>query len=686
MNNKPKRKSKPSQTKTMTEQIIPEIGRGMVRNQFKDYRFIESVMELVMNAWDWGATELIIQSSKDSITFTDNGIGMDENNRHAFCCLNLSTACSEGKLGRFDTGTKKLLFSHGCVVEVWTVPQNDPDHVYYFSLSSDDYEDQIWDKKPVSVKCMAKKDKTWTSPFNQGSIIRYSRFQHTRDISTGEILRDAISARVASSRYAQIWVDGQTLEKREILAKPFLLTEQDPRLGKITLELYRPAKRRQKDQVSVGALDIGICRLTDFMDLLSSKDADRIPSVYRFHQVCGLILFEALSEFRAESSKSFDPRLNESGLVELILQFLCRHENRVRETLGLTQEQQNTEAFDSAARVVIEACDRAFNPEGTIPPGDNGYKPSDPTSPTEDAEDLPQPKHYPAISLRLPRHEFSLGEKFQVDCLTVKKYVSEHEKIRWHFDKKSVADCEISSDTRSVVITLGRNLGTFNISASVVDKPDLIATERYRVVAKRRMHLHSNEFHQKAGLPLLLTIHNSDLTSGNIAWEATGGQLENTTGLRNTYQCGFTPGTYRVKVWDKQNPSLSDEATIIIEHGQKLIKIRDHWFRLQTFNLKAANSGDEGMVFFREGTKVHDICVDCGHITYQFASQHAALTALLLKEIAFGYPRFVWLRLQDHGQDVFSTHAMTDLMHSWENQGSVIMEELSQQLSSGNKS
>ena len=681
-----KRSSKPRSThksqkskSRIAQQVKVSVGRGFFSSQFNSYLFIEAVMELIMNAFDWDATELIVQSSKDSITFTDNGVGMDENNRTAFCCINHSTAKSAGKLGKFDTGTKKLLFSHGGLVEVWTVPVDDPDNVYYFSLNSDSYEDMIWDgNKQITIEVWPK-SQDWPSPFDHGSVIRYSQFKLTKGILSGEILRDAISARVASSRYHQIWVDGQTLEQREIHAKPFLMTEQDPRLGKITVELYRPTNRRQRDTVSLGALDIGMCKISDFKELIGSKDAARLPSVFSFQDVCGLLLFEGLSQFRAESSKTFDPRLNDSGLVELIIQFLIRIEERVRETLGLTRVQQDSEAFDSAVKVVYEVCHKAFNPGNEAPPVDNTPGQHNPDE--DDADpDGPRPRNREPIKLYKPRREFSFGEKVVIRCGTNPKYVGDDEKVQWHIDLKSVADYEISKDTRTATLTIGNNPGSFSISASVIDKPSLIASQSYEVVAVRRMHLHSSTFHSKAGHLIIMTIHNSDLTSGQLCWQATGGTLASQMGARNDYTCGLIPGTFKVKVWDKNNPKISDEATIYIEHSEKRIRIREHWFRIQTFNLRAADASNDQMVFFREGTTTHDICVDSGAPTYMFATQQSSLAAMLLREIAYGYPKFVWSQLQEHGHETFNPDGLLQLMRNWEHEGSIILEELSRQL------
>ena len=161
---------------TTIPEIQAGIGPGFLERVFGGKPFLHCLLELLKNSRDWGAARIYVLTTlaNHMLRVFDDGDGMDAANRNAFASVNMTTAGGPRQSGIFCTGTKWMLFSHATRVEVLTAPKDDPDYVYIFALTTDEYERLAFTQGTMVPKRVKKTNETWPYESRFGTEITYT--------------------------------------------------------------------------------------------------------------------------------------------------------------------------------------------------------------------------------------------------------------------------------------------------------------------------------------------------------------------------------------------------------------------------------------------------------------------------------------------------------------------------------
>jgi hypothetical protein len=204
--------------------IQGKIGRNFLKQIFGGKKFMGCLSELFKNSRDWQANLIIITTGPDKtcMKIVDNGCGMGAKNRDAYASINADDiARGPRQSGKFDTGSKFMLFSHADVV-VLTAPEEEPDKVYCFELEPDSYSQKVLTSQSILSEILPKNKETWPYPFSYGTELTYKfRNPRSKSILRGQDLAAELSAILPLKLMKAITVDGLPLPEKKIVGEKF---------------------------------------------------------------------------------------------------------------------------------------------------------------------------------------------------------------------------------------------------------------------------------------------------------------------------------------------------------------------------------------------------------------------------------------------------------------------------------
>ena len=463
--------------KPETAPIQAGIGSGFLRKVFGGKPFIHCVIELVKNCRDWGASiiKITTNAGRHLVTILDNGDGMNRANRNAFLSINMTTASGPRQSGVYCTGTKQTLFSHSANVEVRTAPREEPDVVYVFSFTAEEYEQLALSSGTVEPKRLEKDKTSWPHEFPFGTEITYTLVDpESRGIYRGERLAAELTGRLPRKFRDIVQVDGTPIPEKEIVGRPFDVVLQHRQLGEVAFELYRPVRRGQDEELRLAGVEIGEAPISNLNRVLPPDLKTDLPAIFLLKEVCGTITAQFIRDYANEDRFTLDAAIADNPRTRHLLGLLKEVAPEVQRCLqikvsGMDDEKGNDE---SEVRELRTHLRRLYNQQGE-PPGTGDTTPPDDGGGTDTAGD-------PAIRLTYHR-EVGIGETITV-TVKLREDVAKNYSLNnvvWYTNRSNGANLQNTTDG----ITLTANtLGHGVIRADISGTP-FTAVAHYEVVA-----------------------------------------------------------------------------------------------------------------------------------------------------------------------------------------------------------
>ncbi|MFA4954863.1 MAG: ATP-binding protein [Patescibacteria group bacterium] len=639
---------------TQGDEIQADIGPGFLRKVFGGKSFIHCVIEMVKNSRDWGAQNIAIADEiRQAWRIADDGDGMGRANRNAFFSIHMTTANSPKQSGRFCTGTKQLLFSFAKRVSVLTAPKEEPDVVYRFSFTAEEYERIVLSKGRRPVEKMKKTAETWPFPHPFGTEITYElEDPGSRSILRGETLAKELAARLPCIFHDIVHVDGELIPPKEIIGEMFELTVKHPYLGEVSVELYQPKRKSRDEGLRLTAVEIGEITMRNLYRVLGELQ-DSFPLLYLKDEVCGMISAEYVRHYVNEDRDSVSPRIADDELTVYLLRFLKEIAPQVQKNLQLKMVATSPkEALDASVDELLILFDDCYNKDRRRPPAPPPPGPPPPPPPGPPSEQRP-------LVLHLDGYEYELGERVNVEARFREDLAAQHAPgdIQW---LKTFSRGKDFRQTPKGISFAVSQVGEGTIRADLPGKP-YGASATYQVVEKRRFRLSRFQHVIIVGTSFTLEGLNLDKLKGDIRWSLEGvGTLEE-KGARATFTSDRI-GCAVIHACDSRNPSVESMCEVtIMDEPEKLIPIRGEFFQPRYDNI-AGNSGFDRPTLMIQGSRVHTLMFNTNGLGYREAAEKGNATLFLAQAIGMEYARFSRFDLKrgEISQDPRDTQALVE--------------------------
>lgn len=636
----------------MRERVIEEasggiptgIGPGFLAMHFGGQPFNHCVRELVKNCRDWGAGSIrLLTEPRHQFRIIDDGAGMDADNRSAFCSINRTTATGPRQSGKFDTGSKRMLFSHALSVLVRTAPLDDSDRVYVFMFTADEYERLLLARQPIPRDVLHKDSTSWPHQHPFGTDIIYTLERPaSRAILRGIRLAEELAALLPIRYSSIVTVDGQPLPEKERIGDLFVVVEQHLKLGEVSFELYRPARRRSEDGLLLTSVEIGEVPMANLFRVLPTELSERIPTIYLNPEVCGTVSAGFFKDYVNEDRVTVNPAIADEPELRPFIDLLVVQAPHIERRLKL----------ETAAAVVTTErfIDEIALHLNTIYGGKNA--PTDTanhdgkTAPAGDNDGTPDPPNPPPIRIVMERHEFALGERIELEARIRKDLRGQYEPsdLRWYTDRSLAAGIQVQDDCVAMTASV---LGHGVVRVDIPGTP-LQGDAHYNVVTERVLGVSIPHASIAIGSSLVIMTRNGDLLTGDPVWEVEGIGLLKPDGRRAIYQATAL-GRALVTVADRSKPTLRATCDVTVTgKPRKALKIREHWF--EPGYITAA--GKRHVLMNLSGGAVHRITINSEAVGYGAAAKRGQLKEFFYRAAAEEYARLVMIELS--GRDIRS--------------------------------
>lgn len=644
--------------------IKGKLGKGLLSEIYGGKSFMECLIEIVKNSRDWGATIIKIDASdkdKAQMVIFDNGKGMDEANRSAYVSMKEDVKREGFVSGKFDTGAKFMLFSFADIT-VRTIAHDDLDTVCIFELKASDYEEKALSNQLEFIPSLvAKNSSTWSYSSQTGTELTLKFRNPTRSsIKRGANLAEELSARLPIKFSEFVLVNGLNIPKKKIKGEVYTIHHEDELLkgknskGFLDMELYNPENRRSEDELRLAPFEVGEVTMKKFLQQIQ-KHASDIPTVYLLDICCGTIVCPFLGEYSDQDRQSFKPDIMSDPRVPKLIQLLKLYAPHVEQAFGIVRNNTMSEAEEADFNDLLEICNEVYDAEVKKETIIKTVR--DVNLPDIDTEDdgVRSSKAFtaqPPVSLKIGRHEYEIGESFEVELTMTSSFSKKTElkEFLWNLnDLRSVA--KSWSQDRSKVTLVAKQEGNGKIS---VDLPgtSIQATVHYTIVARRSFRLSRGQITVYVGQDFPVMAINSDKLKGQISWRLTGpiaqlNKYDTKLELKAT-----SPGQATVYAVDSGNPQTSDQCNITVLPNPvkqaRTIVIRD-----KRYLIDRIDAPQDRLVSFHEKIGNNDLLIlNFKADNYKFAVGLGGRESLhlLIQQIASEFARnyFINSKVADH--------------------------------------
>ncbi len=635
------------------------IGVGFFHRIFGGKSWLHCLMELVKNTRDWGAMHTwILTEDRARLIVRDDGRGMNAANRDAFLSVNTTTA-GKGQSGQFCTGTKQMLYSMARLVEVLTAPEDEPDWVYSFSFTTEDYERMALRGEKLRPKRLSKTTKTWPFEHLFGTQLIYILADtSSRRILRGARLAQELSARLPLKFKDILSVDGAALPIKEIVGQVFTFDEVNPQLGQVSMEIYRPTRRHAEEDLRLTGVEIGEAAIANLYRVLGDY-RDQFPQVLLLPEVCGTLSVPFLSEYAMEDRTTIRAEVVDDPRIVTLLEILKRVSGQIQHSLEIRMAAEVGDDVERQIEDIRSICNAAYNPDQR-PPGEGDL-------PGDDSAGGTGGKKQPPITLHC-RREYEVGERIEVHA-TVRPNLGKVSDLRWYGANARAKDLEI---THRGVAMMAAEVGTGTIRA---DLPGTIhsAVRAFAIVPNRVFRLSTPHATVPIGGSVTLFAVNADKLKGQLDWSLIGnGELEK-DGSRVTYTAPRYPSTATLVGYDRSNPGIRATCEISVVGQMDTLCIRGVHFMVTTYN---APGDDARPVTMRSGGDPHQVIFNSGAPGFQAALKAGSQRELLLMALAQEFPAFHAFELEGVDLSELDPRDVPQLMRRLAREGFEIYEEL----------
>jgi hypothetical protein len=628
--------------KSNVKPIKPTIGGQLLETMYGGKTFIQALIECIKNSRDYGANFInIITNIANVLMVIDDGEGMGEDNREAFCSLNSKKTHRKGRSGHFGTGTKAMFYGFSDRVDVVTAPIDADGHIITFGFSRAEYQKTLLTETSIIPDEHPRNKDTWAHDFRTGTQIVFT-LQKSKNILCGPKLAAELAARLPRSFQKIIRIDGVPLPEKEMIGEP-IEREINTLFGTIFLEVYRPKEPHAEETLGVGGVDgeIGEIPMTNFYKILGDNRG-KLPAIFLQRAVCGTIRHELFAQYVNEDRQTLKPEIAQDPKTLHLLRALREIAPEIQETLGVQEKEKqikssaeavfaqlhNHYAKTSREKPKIDDPDLAVNAKSTV---------------------LKQGKAANALtigSLEIDQEQYQIGE-----TITAKMVWARGVNARpCSFDTSLAKSRDIKQDS-STLTMIANEVGEGKITISV---NGWTTTVTFDIVERRKLEIQGPKT-IAVGKPRTLRVLNRDKMKGKPQWQIIDGfgELSATEG-DEVMITGKVVGGVHVLLTDSQNLDNQAETLIDIElKPQKRICIRGTWFTIEATNTDSSLEFAKPVTMIRSVTgKVHNLIINPSSPGYKEAEESGNFTVMLTCAIATEYARFSRIDLaEDEVQD-----------------------------------
>ena len=639
------------------------IGPGFFHRIFGGKSAIHCLMELIKNTRDWGASQVWIQTEDPArLVVRDDGNGMNARNRDAFASVNMTTA-GVGMSGQFCTGTKQALYSLATMVEVITAPTDDPEHVYSFSFTTGGYEDLALKGGTLKPKRVKKTGKNW--PFNHsfGTQLTYLLLDtRSKRILRGTRLAEELASRLPLKFKDVLFVDGARLPGKEIVGRVYFFEESHPQLGAISMEIYRPARRRTEEALRLTSVEIGEASVSNLFRVLGDY-RDQFPEVLLLPQVCGTLSVPFLGEYAMEDRITIRAELIDDPRLVALLEVLNRTAPEIQDPLEIRMRGAEGDDVKQEIESIRTICNRRYLDKGVRPLGGSGDDDDDNSSGGAGGN-----KSQPPITLSC-RSEFELGELIEVGVRLRKNLGHTVEALRWYHSNARATNFTVTPKGATMVAS---EVGTGTIR---VDLPGTLhsVVRAFQIVAERVFRL--SVAHATVPVAGSVTVHavNADKLKGDLEWSLSGNGEIQKNGNAVTYIAPRYPSRATLVGYDRANMNVRATCELTVVGQLDTLCIRGTHFMVTTYD---APGDDARLVSMAVGGDPHQVIFNTGAPGFKASLKAGTQRDLLLLALAQEFPAFQAFELEGTNLADLDPRDVPQLLRDLTREGFVIYQEL----------
>ena len=496
-------------SKTSTTQALPAIkfqaGKDLFRKKFGGKRLSTALRELIKNCRDYDGRNIQINIGADYLEVIDDGIGMDESRRNAFCSAAISTSDQDKQSGKFGTGSKMMLYlANG--VEVMTKTHSDSG-VIYFKLDTEKYQSQVLGGAEITPTVLPANQ--WAEEHSTGTKLRYDfSGKASSHLKKLDRIAEELSQELPMVVLDAISFNGKSLPAKQLKGKPIREEFHDDKLGWISLEVYTLKGGTKANNgiflSSTGMPEVSFAR---FYNLLPVQLRLVIPDLYlNMADMSGVITCRNLfGPFINEDRESFQENIADADLTKYFIHLLHKKEEEIRTMLGL-QKHQGDKNIEQVIQDLFERSEKAYGK--VLGSGEDHEK-----SPTDSFETKPMRIHGAKL-------QYEPGQKVELSVvIDYDKCDVNPKDLQWLTASSGLKEIKISSDNLRLTGIAEKTFGWRSLS---VTAGPLSAQTHYEIVVGLRPYLSANTMSITVGREYKLTVHNTDLIESKISWRMTG--------------------------------------------------------------------------------------------------------------------------------------------------------------------
>ncbi|QQS23278.1 ATP-binding protein [bacterium] len=644
--------------------IFMEAGDGLFLQKFGNKQLIECLIELIKNCFDWRSNQVWIRITPEFVQVIDNGMGMVEANRNAFCSLAKTSGDSKVQSSKFGTGSKGMLYlCKGVTVTTKTIEGRD---VIQFNIPTAEYQRQVFSHGTIQPVIIT--DNSWPEVLETGTILHYdfSGTPSAKQLKKTDNLAKRLAQKVPLLFMDAIQLNDQPLPPKEIKGKPFLQSPIKEKLGQVDFEIYTlKGGSTANNGVYLSSTGWEEVRMIDFVNMLPDHIRGLVPEIYlNTTELSGVITCrQFFGQFINDDRHTFSPEITNSEMVNPFVELLIQLEQEVKDRLNLEVKKESVSLKDMMSRV-INLSATAYGEEF----GGSEYRPVlDPD---------PEPEQ--ALIIHGTQREYQSGDRVELSLdidssLTDAKYSD----VDWLTVNSGLEKIVISKDKKTLTGIATNKTGWKTVTVRAKSHGTQTS---YEIVAEKRMYLSAqrgpNVF---VGQPYKLTCYNVGLAKGPLRWKivkgegvvepvGSGGKQGVATAV------GTSPGELYVSIegaYEDGRPFRDACVIPIVDPETQLLNIMGYKFKVfhQLYPDKKAI------------TMVHSLGTDSEKTVHQmFVNEKAkiwkqkdAQTSLLIPVwlIAEEFARFFYQDVEDEGKEV-----TTETMVKYEHLAEEVMERL----------
>lgn len=644
-----------------TKEIKSGIGTGYFEQQYGGMKFMPCLIELLKNSLvDWGGSHVYITTSDLNVfTIRDDGVGMNRANQAAFISLNESTARAiRDAAGKFGSGTKGFLYSFSIGCKVITANSG---KVYNFSVLTKEVEKLLLSQGKIKSTEEKQNSSNWVFDSKNGTQITY-QLKPEAKILRGKKLGIELAKRLPRQMARKIFIDGQPLPDKPSKVPPFVLSEDDPYLGLVYIEL--DPSSGHSDQLLFSGGIIGEVTMPSFMEALGDKRI-LIPELFSLGMVTGTISAGYLKEFANPDRASFHPTLGDDQRTMRLLELLSQQIPAIMQQLGL--KDPRAKGLGNLNEIIEDIIARAGQQYDPVKAKKTGVEETTSPPPTRVGHGNRRP-----IKIELDRNEFEIGETITAtvtlsESIKSDREVSE-EDVSWDVSGSLSRESRKKFVGETIQLTANK-LGCGYVSAALAQGTALETSTSYLVVAQgeRKLRLNPQIVRAEEGKAITIMAVNGDKISGKPKWSIHGGRAEaffETSELRARFMSN-NHGDYEITLRDSADPNNRSVCKIEVFDSKKRLQIRDQLFEIHFFDFGTT----EGPVEIRrQGGNSHIMQLNTTHPATLAAESQSSLAQFLRDAIAHEFGRFWVFELSpdDYEELTSQTLARTMQTMAWE--------------------